>query len=228
MKKKIKSVADFKEAFERIKHTCPSGLVFSKEKVKGATLIRRDTFASDKEFERFKKNTKAQKYADKLAKKKKLFKGSQWTTRQRKKILSMNKVVPIYSMVKPLVNKNLIVKLPETVCREKATLKNLSHSSVMPSVVTMTRYANPTIVEDKPKKLRRKNITTKYLKSQEPELWEKVEESVSRDMAVQRTIHNSDKNREFKVGLIPIEYVEAIAHNAAFIAVSEHLKRTRK
>jgi len=224
MKKKIKSVADFKEAFERIKHTCPSGLVFSKEKVKGATLIRRDTFASDKEFERFKKNTKAQKYADKLAKKKKLFKGSQWTTRQCKKILSMNKVVPIYSMVKPLVNKNLIVKLPETVCREKATLKNLSHSSVMPSVVTMTRYANPTIVEDKPKKLRRKNITPAYLKKQDPEMWEEVAKSV-KSAIYDETMRRGEGEDCI---IVPPDMIDTIAHNAAFVAVHEYLKRTRK
>jgi hypothetical protein len=156
-----------------------------KKKIKGAVLIHRETFASDKEFERFKKNAKAQKYADKLAEEKKI----------------------------------------KSVADFREAFEGIKHT--YPSGLSRTQHA-PIIVEDKPKKLRRKNITTKYLKSQEPELWAKVEESVSRDMAVRRTIHNSDKNREFKVGLIPIEYVEAIAHNAAFIAVSEHLKRTRK
>ena len=53
-------------------HTKRHEAKIAKRDAKGAALIHRGTFASDKEFERFKKNMKAQKYADKLAKKKRI------------------------------------------------------------------------------------------------------------------------------------------------------------
>jgi hypothetical protein len=81
----------------------------------------------------------------------------------------------------------------------------------------------------KPRRLRRKNVTAKYLKEQEPVLWGIMYGSTVLELEMQKAIINSNKKNSCQyVGYLPKLFIENIAHNVACKAVHEHLKRTRK
>ena len=85
-----------------------------------------------------------------------------------------------------------------------------------------------TLLPEKPKRLRRKNVTAKYLKEQEPAMWDIMYGSTVLELEMQKAIINSNKkNPSQYVGHLPKLFIENIAHNVACKAVHEHLKRTR-
>jgi len=182
-----------------------------------------------------KKNTvkaKAQKYADKLAEEKRNTKKSQATMgigklRTKATIARMKKEIFFYQSNPLLEALKERTKKPVAIKGKIGKILDVPiYYNEIKKPVTMTRYADPIIVEDKPEKRIPTRFNAKKLKEKHNALWTSIARQVAFDMVNQKQIINSDRDRTCcPIGHLSLRFTETVSENAAFTAIVEMIKR---